>query len=488
MAHEATFKSRFIEALPLVAALLVGALLRLYQFGRTPLWDDEAITYFASSQGLAHLFGWLPQDPHPPLHYLLEAATIQWLGSSEALMRLPSLLAGIVLIAVTGLIGTRLAGRSGGFWSALLVGTSPVLIWQSHNARCYSILALSMLLSAWALWRNADAPSWCWGAAAAVCGLVSVYLHYLGLLLLPLGIAIIAIRRSTSKASSWVPLAALVAGAAPLGFLVAQQLRWMRATGTENVSVFAAMKRAVHVLGPGPELDGPSKMPLCLLFVMACGAITVALLRDPAARRSVALPASAAGIYLTLMFGFVSLNLWAIVDYHYAIVIPLLALLAGAGISALPSVAARRRVTALVLVAPLVGTLLAVLRPPNPISDFATARRLINESPAEAVILPRLTDLYCFSYYTPYRVPVAVLSRHVSPDPIIGVHLQPVDKLVPHARSVWLMSKGSENGSSGFRRMHQQLSVHGYRRTRGHRSPGLLAVRWERDPTAVVPE
>lgn len=488
MARETTTKLRIIEAYPLIAAILVGALLRLYQFGRTPLWDDEAITYFASSQGLTHLFGWLPQDPHPPLHYLLEAATIRWIGSSEALLRLPSLLTGIALIVTTGLIGTRLAGRSGGFWSALLVATSPVLIWQSHNARCYSILALTMLLCAWALWRYTEAPSWRWGAIAAGCGLVSVYLHYLGLLLLPLGIAIIALQRSARRASSWAPLAVIVAGAVPLGFLIAQQLKWMRATGTESVSVFAAMKRAVHVLGPGPELDGPSKMPLCLVFVMACGAITVALLRDPTARRNAALPASAAAIYFTLMFGFVSLNLWAIVDYHYAIVIPLLALLAGAGLSALPSGAIRNRVAAWVLVGPTVGTLLAVLRPPNPISDFATARRLISASPAEAVILPRLTDLYCYAYYTPNRVPMAVLSRHVTPDPIVGIHLKPVDELIPQAQSVWLLSKGSENGGSGFRRMHQRLAAHGYRRTRGHRSPGLLAVRWERDAHAVIPK
>lgn len=461
--------------------ILLGGAVRVYELTRRPLWDDEAITYFISGQGVSHLLRSIPHDVHPPLFYLLEAGALALFGKSEAALRVLPLIAGIVLIGATSSVGRWFGGWSAGLWAAGLTAISPLLISQSHNARCYSLLALVVLLAAWFFWAYRSKPSWICGLAAAFCAGLAAHLHYLGLFLLPLAVLAAATSARARDFRAWLPAAGALLLSLPLVPLIQFQVRWMRAVGTERVSVLAAARRLPYLLGPGPELEGPLKLPLTLLFVVGLAILAWSLRRHPAARGRAWPLLAGAGTLVGLMLAFVSVQLWSVVDYHYAMVIPLLAIAIGIAIDALPARPLRLAAAGLALCAPATATAAKLLGPSKPISDFATARRLFEAAPAEAVILARSTDLFCYAYYRPRDVPVAVVGRARGSDtPLLPIRPVSLDPLIARSRSVWVLSKGSENSGYGFRAMTRRLLEAGYRQTHSHTGPGLRAERWER--------
>src|SRR6188768_3372045 len=84
--------------LPLIAFLLVGAVLRLWGLGSHGLWMDEAFTANTSSLPFPQLMVRLADDTFPPLHFLLVRVSCALLGASEFSVRLPSALCGILSV------------------------------------------------------------------------------------------------------------------------------------------------------------------------------------------------------------------------------------------------------------------------------------------------------------------------------------------------------------------------------------------------------
>ncbi len=81
----------------LVALVAAGAVLRLAALGQESFWSDEYFTIRTAGQptwrDLLHTV--LTIEPHPPLYFFLMHAWIGLFGSSDAVLRLPSALAGI---------------------------------------------------------------------------------------------------------------------------------------------------------------------------------------------------------------------------------------------------------------------------------------------------------------------------------------------------------------------------------------------------------
>src|SRR2546426_12400003 len=98
--------------------IALGVFVRLVNLSGRSLWDDEAWTYFISTHGWRHLLGCLPLDMHPPLFYLIEASSAGVSGPHELVLRLPSLIAGLLLIG----LGIWIAKNLGDSTSALMTG------------------------------------------------------------------------------------------------------------------------------------------------------------------------------------------------------------------------------------------------------------------------------------------------------------------------------------------------------------------------------
>ncbi len=112
------------------------------------IWLDEAISIHQAHLSLHDLFRNLYYgDRQPPLYHLTLWLTIRAFGDSEFAVRLPSLIAGTLVIPVLYELGRELYDRRTGLIAAAFAAVSPLLIWYSQEVRMYEFAALFGLLA-----------------------------------------------------------------------------------------------------------------------------------------------------------------------------------------------------------------------------------------------------------------------------------------------------------------------------------------------------
>ncbi len=146
---------RFLLAL----ITLVGLALRLAYFEQPSLWWDEFITVGASLRQLPDMLTVLkylgPSDIQaeffPPLHHLLLHG-LAALAHSDALMRLPSVVAGTAMIPAVFLLCRKPLGLRPALMAALLTALSVYQMHYSREVRPYALFMLENLLALHALY------------------------------------------------------------------------------------------------------------------------------------------------------------------------------------------------------------------------------------------------------------------------------------------------------------------------------------------------
>ncbi len=145
--------SRLDSGWALLLVALLALALRLFRLGYEPLWLDEGFTWRWAQQSQAHLWGssavW---ETNPPLFYALLHPLLA-LGDSPALLRSISVVAGVLTVPVTWLVGCELGSRRAGLLAAALVATSTVHVAYSQEARSYTLLTLGAAMAVWGLLR-----------------------------------------------------------------------------------------------------------------------------------------------------------------------------------------------------------------------------------------------------------------------------------------------------------------------------------------------
>ena len=175
--------SRRTARLVLAGLLLAALALRL----AVPrgVWLDEAITIHQAHLSLHDLFRNLYHgDRQPPLYHLTLWLTIRAFGDGEFAVRLPSLIAGTLLVPVLYELGRELYDRRTGLFAAAFASVSPLLIWYSQEVRMYELAALFgllALLTQLRVVRNPTMLNWA-SYIFATAGLL--WSHYFGLLLI----------------------------------------------------------------------------------------------------------------------------------------------------------------------------------------------------------------------------------------------------------------------------------------------------------------
>jgi hypothetical protein len=171
------------ERLALGGLVLLAALLRFYRLDAQPVWCDE--TYFlqmAMHDGFVRtVLQTIVQDVYPPLFFLLLHA--QSLVSLDiAWLRLPMVLAGIAGVVLLWSILRRHFGPRAALLGGALAAVSPVLVFYTHEAKPYALLALLLLLLLDECLRCLEDPKRGWGRLALWAAL-SIYTFYLSALL-----------------------------------------------------------------------------------------------------------------------------------------------------------------------------------------------------------------------------------------------------------------------------------------------------------------
>jgi len=185
----------------LLAVVLLAFGLRTYCLDFQSLWSDEGISLQRAQMALPEMLDAMPVE-HMPGYFALLIGWVRLAGTSDFALRFLSLWASVLAVALI----YRLARTFGtdkacgaptapvGTAAALLLATNAFQLWYAQEARMYSWLLATALVSALALWQLVvrRGNSWLWGGLYAVATAWCIYLHLYGALV-PLAQAIFVV-------------------------------------------------------------------------------------------------------------------------------------------------------------------------------------------------------------------------------------------------------------------------------------------------------
>lgn len=137
----------WLRFLPLLAALLLLASTHWSQLPRE-LWSDEAFTatYTLHPDVEAVLEDVRKNEETPPLFFILEWAWANAAGRSEPLLRLPSMLFGVLAVVVYARAVQRWLSPGGAAIATATLALSPLVARYMVEARCYMLFLLCSVL------------------------------------------------------------------------------------------------------------------------------------------------------------------------------------------------------------------------------------------------------------------------------------------------------------------------------------------------------
>ena len=130
----------------------LGAGLRLWNLEGLGDFDfDEVAAIWYARAGLLDIVADLARAPfeHPPLYYMGLHVWIGWFGESEPMARAFSIPFGLLLIPATYRLARCYVAAWPAVVAAVVVTTSPLLVFFSREARMYAPAALFAVLSLW---------------------------------------------------------------------------------------------------------------------------------------------------------------------------------------------------------------------------------------------------------------------------------------------------------------------------------------------------
>ncbi|HLG51146.1 MAG TPA: glycosyltransferase family 39 protein [Chloroflexota bacterium] len=191
-----------------IGLVILGALaLRLWHLTFQSLWWDEGVSIYLAGLDLRALTVAkdFTVDLHPPAYYLLLSAWCSLLGPSVFAVRLLSVFAGTVTVALVYVVARRLSSAGPALGAALLAALSPIDIYYSQEVRMYALLPVVGLLSLLATIAVIERPgrrAWLAWVAANAIGLYLYY--YLGLLAAAEALLLLGLSLRRGALTSWL--------------------------------------------------------------------------------------------------------------------------------------------------------------------------------------------------------------------------------------------------------------------------------------------
>jgi len=124
----------------LILILILGGLLRFWQLGANSLWKDELFSMIEAQKPIVEIFTsktWF--FGYNPIHYFFTHLAL-YFGKSEALVRTPAVIFGLLTILVIYKLGKVIFNQKVGLLSAFLLSISPLHLKYSREVRYYSFL------------------------------------------------------------------------------------------------------------------------------------------------------------------------------------------------------------------------------------------------------------------------------------------------------------------------------------------------------------
>lgn len=463
-----------VLALPALTA--VGAVLRLWRPDQQSLRLDEAQSLHIAALPLwaAHggayvstpsLFQAAAAEVHPPGYLLLLHFWISAFGTSPAVLRLPSELAGLNCVPALFLLASTLYGRRVALIATVLGALSPFWVWYAQETRTYSFLLLFSILSTWGLvdaLARGGGLGWAVFTLATIAGVYTDYFAFLVLGAQCVFVIATARRFGAVRAVAIVPALAVVALA---------YVPW--------VAMLAANYRGAV----DPELTMPGiYTPLNILSEFLVGYLSVPVTSQVVAAwpllvllglvvSPLGAPPTWRGILLwtlllvpaAISFGASFLVRPLVSERYLIIVTPALYVLVAASITHLSS----RWIRPALLVATVPALLVALgvqqTSPSNPAAeDYRDVAGYIDAhgAPGDAVLLDAPANQFPYLYYARTSLPAYTLSQ---PRPGPNGRVRPMSRaalrrqlagIEAGRRRLWVVYYLDEtpNGTDGVRR------------------------------------
>ncbi|MDQ7823553.1 MAG: glycosyltransferase family 39 protein [Candidatus Eremiobacteraeota bacterium] len=172
--------SKKLPLLSLSLILVIALAARLPGLGSHSLSIDEAVTWFTALRPLPAILPHMTStcEVHPPL-YFYGAHVWMLLGTSEWIMRLSSVIAGLLSIVISWLLGRELFGGRTAILGTLLLSLSSFHILLSQEFRMYPLIAALFTLSLFLFirWKRGGSPGYL--VLLTIVNTAGLYTHYL---------------------------------------------------------------------------------------------------------------------------------------------------------------------------------------------------------------------------------------------------------------------------------------------------------------------
>lgn len=340
-----------------LAVVVAATVLRFLDLGGKSLWFDEALS-IADSRNLAAGFG---SGFHPPVFYYLLHAWLPFAEHSDALLRLVSAVPGSLTVLGVYLAGWRFFDERAGVCAAAVLAVASLHVEYSQEVRMYALMAFFLVLATVALAellrRWPDAPErtrWMLAIGYTTAAYLAIATHYLAVLPIAcqaLALAVswrdtreIVLRLTVLQIPAIVGVT-LAVGVLGYGRRVGVAADFLVNLGGVNQTIFgnpgsrllALPKEFFLDVLPGPSLKwlviASYRLPALVAFDLVAAAAVWALMARSHASRTVKLVVLSSALLplpvLILMLGSGQLR-------FYLSCAPLIALLLGAGLGALP--------------------------------------------------------------------------------------------------------------------------------------------------------
>jgi uncharacterized membrane protein len=170
----------------LITLTLVAFFLRAPHLDAQSLWRDEVDVIRLAGESTSQ---WAQQlgraGYNGPLYHLVMQGWLSLAGEGEFALRYLSLCFGVLAIPLVYRAGKRLVGRQAAVLAAALVAISPYLIWYSQDAKMYTTVTALTLLGMVCLLEALATGQLCWWAGFLLFTSLSLYVHILSVLMIP---------------------------------------------------------------------------------------------------------------------------------------------------------------------------------------------------------------------------------------------------------------------------------------------------------------
>jgi uncharacterized membrane protein len=154
--------------------LILAAALRIFMLEQDSLWNDELNQVLFGNGSLTHTLS----APAPPIDYLITHVMVHYVGMSEGILRLPSVLWGVLSVLTIYQLAQYLFDKPTARLSAILLAITPLAVQYSREVRYYSLPTFLILLSITTFVRAVDKNTRSAWASYAVVLVLALFTHF----------------------------------------------------------------------------------------------------------------------------------------------------------------------------------------------------------------------------------------------------------------------------------------------------------------------